>query len=100
MNDHDKAVRKLLNSRFQTHDVKQADVDHLEGYPNPSPISGETPGIFLKFKNGKEKIIEVDTRPMSPNDKRQDRVFQNSADAKPNIRSYEHFFASDVLRDR
>lgn len=97
MNKHDKAVKKLVNSRFQTHDVDQAYVDHLGGYPNPSPISGEVPDIFLEFENGKEMIIEVDTKPMSTHDKKQDQTFQNSADAKPSVRSYDHYFASDVI---
>lgn len=97
MNKHDKAVKRLVNRHFQTHDVDQAYVDHLGKYPNPDPIAGEIPDIFLEFENGKEKIIEVDTRPMSQNDKEQNAVFQNSADAKPSARSYDHYFASDVI---
>lgn len=93
---HDRAVEKLLNRHYQTHNVKEALAD-LPGKKTPAKISGEIPDIFLKFQNGKEKIIEVDTRPRTPHDKKQHRTFKRSAAAKPSVRSYEHYFASKVL---
>lgn len=97
MTEHDWAVQKLLNSHFQKYNVDNAYADNLSGYDDPPEPPDETPDIFLEFSNGKEKIIEVDTRPMDDHDKKQHEYFQRSAAAKPDVRSYEHYFASEVL---
>lgn len=95
LSEHDRAVKVLLDREISTKNVEEYYVD-LPG-EKQFEIGDEIPDIFLVYTNGREKIIEVDTRPMNENDKRQHKTFQRSAASKPN-RKYEHHFASDVLR--
>lgn len=97
MSRHDDAVEKIIRSTQQTENVKETRADNISGYKDPEPISEQVPDIFFKFQNGKERIVEVDTRPMTEHDEHQDEVFQRSAAAKPNIRSYEHHYAEDII---
>lgn len=97
MSRHDDAVEKIIRSTQQKEEVKTTRADNIGRYRDPEPISGEVPDIFFTFENGRERIVEVDTRPMSEHDEHQNDVFQRSADAKPHVRRYEHYYAEDVL---
>lgn len=97
MSRHDEAVNKIIRSTQQKEEVKETRADNIGAYSDPKPISSEVPDIFFTFENGKERIVEVDTRPMTDHDEHQHEVFERSANAKPNVRSYEHYFADDVL---
>jgi hypothetical protein len=86
----------LIKRTQSQSNVDTTKADNVGRYPDPSPISGEVPDIVFEFSNGHTTIVEVDTRPMSNHDKKQDETFRRSASQQP-ATSYEHHFASDVI---
>ena len=96
MGKHGRAVRSLIKRTQNQHSVDTTKADNVGRYPDPKPISGEVPDIVFEFSNGHTTIVEVDTRPMSDHDEKQDKAFRRSA-GQQTATSYEHYFASDVL---
>ena len=96
MGRHDRAVRSLIKGTQRKHNVDETKADNVGKYPDPDPISGEVPDIVFEFSNGHTTIVEVDTRPMSEHDEKQDETFRRSASQR-SATSYDHFFAEDVL---
>lgn len=98
MGKHNRAVRKFINSRLQTHNVQHVKAD-LEDFPSPEPVGqqGHIPDAKIKYTNGREELLEIDTKPMSAKDRKQHEAFKQSANAKPGVRSYTHEFASELL---
>lgn len=96
MGKHDKAVRSLIKGTQSESDVRRTKADNIDKYPDPKPISNEVPDIVFEFANGHTTIVEVDTRPMTDHDEKQDETFRRSA-SQQSATSYEHRFASDVV---
>ena len=96
MGEHDRAVRALIKGTQTENSVDTTRADNVGKYPDPSPIGGEVPDIVFEFSNGHTTIVEVDTKPMSSHDEKQDEAFRRSA-AQRSATSYDHFFVSDVL---
>ncbi len=96
MGKHDRAVRSLIKGTQNQSSVDTTKADNVGKYPDPDPISGEVPDIVFQFTNGHTTIVEVDTRPMSDHDEKQDETFRRSASQRT-ATSYEHYFASDVV---
>lgn len=96
MGNHDDAVRALVNRIQSGNNVDRTSADNVERYPDPDPIRGEVPDIVFEFSNGRTKIVEVDTRPMSDSDEAQDETFRRSA-GQQSATTYEHYYAEDVL---
>jgi len=96
MGTHDRAVRSLIKGTQSQSSVDSTKADNVDRYSDPESISGEVPDIVFEFSNGHTTIVEVDTRPMSDHDEKQDETFQRSA-SQQSATSYEHYFALDVL---
>lgn len=98
---HNKAVRKLGIKYRNQSNVEEVYTDHISKYPDPAIRVGDgnhIPDLFIKFTNGREKIVEVDSgTSMSSDEREQHRAFQRSADSKPNVRSYDHYYAHELL---
>lgn len=56
------------------------------------------PDVVVEYSNGREKIIEVDSKPLRAKDRRQHKAFQRSENHVSN-RSYEHRFTQNILED-
>lgn len=95
-NSHREAVKILARQQSAKSTVDTVYVHRVSGYPDPSPIGNQDhiPDIFIEYSNGREKIIEVDTKGNVEDD--QIEAFNRSANAKPSVRSFEHYFTSDV----
>jgi len=96
MGKHDRAVRSLIKSTQRKNNVKTTKAHDVAKYPSPEPISNEVPDIVFEFANGYTKIVEVDTKPMSNHDEKQNETFRRSAGQR-SATSYKHYFASDIL---
>lgn len=79
---HDKKVEKIKKYyEFQGYSVS-AD---LKNEKTPKKIEGKIPDVVAR-KNGKEVIVEVETKDSDKKDKHQQDVFKNYADKSKNRR--------------
>jgi len=97
---HNRAVKKIAKEYKRQQNTSEVYADHIRGFPDPIirvGVDNHIPDIFIKFTNGREKLIEVDSgTEMSADEREQHTAFERSARSKPNVRSYEHVFAHEV----
>ena len=84
---HDKKVREIANAERRKGNTVKAD---LPGYQRPDGIgqNNRIPDVQITYKNGREKIIEVETTRSMSSDKKQLETFRKSAGNKSN-RTFE-----------
>ena len=77
---HDKALQSSANYyQNQGYKVDAA----LKGYNQPKTINGKRPDLIAK-KQGKEIILEVETKKTIQADRRQQQIFKNYANKSKN----------------
>jgi len=61
---HREAVKVLARQHSARSTVDTVFVHRVTGYPSLDPIGSQDhiPDLFIKYNNGREKIIEVDTK--------------------------------------
>lgn len=98
-NPHDRAVKKLAHRYRSQSNTKKVYAHRIARFDDPHVRVGSEdfiPDIVIKYTNGREKLIEVDSKPLRSKDRRQHNAFKRSADRVPN-RTYERRFTQNIL---
>lgn len=98
-NPHDEAVKKLAHRyRTQSNTVKVY-AHRIARFEDPEVRVGDEgfiPDLVIRYTNGREKLVEVDSKPLRAKDRRQHKAFKRSEDHVPN-RTYERRFTENVV---
>lgn len=100
--DHDRAVAQVAREFTETKpNVKEVYARNVSGFDTPTLSVGDddlVPDVYVVFANNREKLVEItDGDERDAGEQRRHETFQQSADAKPNVRSYEHYFVDEIL---